>query len=229
MTGNKQLEQSQEQSQEQLPVVNLSPKAMVDNVSDWSLRQVVDHLRKKEKEDKIKGYSESDCRVFHSSSVRFFCSIVDEIAASYGASRGKVCRWLSYHGIAIAREDTLICRLLESYSKVRREALVGDSPAVADILDSLIPYAPSDEDGRRVSFYVYSSWTLSEFEELARVCGTHTCQVAQIFMLRSVLTCDLPILENVADRIKRELDTWDRWMRFRAGVLNIVVAVWGSV
>ena len=211
------------------PGVSLSPRAMVDSVADWPLHQVVDHLRKKEKEDKDKGGAEADCRMFHTSGVRFFCSIVDELAANYGVSRGKMCRWLSYHGVSIAREDALLGELLKVNARIRKAALAEDSPTIADIQDNLVPYTPLDEDGRRVSFYVYSSWVLSAFSELARVCGVHPCQVAQVFMVRSILTCDLPVLENVVERLERESATWDKWMRFRLGVLEIAVAVWGSV
>lgn len=211
--------------------VSLSPKTMVDSVADWPLRLVVEHLRKKEKIDKEKGKGviEFDCRMFHTSGIRFFCSIVDEVAASYDVSRGKMCRWLSYHGIALARENVLLGKLSDVNASIRRAALTGDSPETADIQDSLVPYTPLDEDGRRVSFYVYGSWVLSEFGELARICGVHPSQVAQVFMLRSILTCDLPVLENVAERLKRESETWNKWMRFRLGVLEIAVAVWGSV
>ena len=211
--------------------ISLSPKTMVDNVSDWPLHRVVEHLRKKEKEDKdhISGV-DLNCRIFCRSGVRFFDSVVEEVAIQYGVSKGRMCRWLSYHGMAIIRDDIVISQLSDIYARIRREALVADNPDIADIINALIPYSPRERtgDGKSI-FYVYNSWVSSGFADYSRVCGVGTGQVAQAFMLRSVLTSDLPLLESVADRLCKESERWDKWMRFRALVLEKAVEMWGEV
>jgi hypothetical protein len=205
--------------------VPLSPKLMVDSVADWPLHRVVDHLRNKEKDDKD---VDVDCRLFHTSGIRLFNSIIGELAENYSVSRGKMCRWLSYHGIEIARCDKLLNDLLVVHNQVRRVAIENNSPAIAGIQESLSPYMPLEEDGKRVSFYVYNSWVLSAFNKLAEVCGVSASQVTQVFILRSVLTCDLPLMMSVAGRIQSESDWWDKWVKYRIGMMDIAVALWGS-
>lgn len=206
--------------------VPLSPKSMVDSVADWPLHQVVDHLRQKEKEDKVD--VEVDCRLFHTSGIRLFNSITGELAENYGVSRGKMCRWLSYHGIEIARCDRLLNDLSSAYSQIRKAAIESNSHAIASIQEGASPYAPMEEEGKRVNFYVYNSWVLSDFNKLAEVCGVVASQVAQVFILRSVLTCDLPQMVSVAARIQAESDWWDKWVKYRLGTMEMAVALWGS-
>jgi hypothetical protein len=206
--------------------VSLSPKSMVDSVADWPLHRVVKHLRNKEKEDK--GDVEADCRLFYTSGIRLFSSITGELAENYGVSRGKMCRWMSYHGVEIARCDRLLNDLSSAYSRVRRIAIESNSHAIAGIQESVSPYTPMEEDGKRTNFYVYNSWVLSDFNKLAEICGVAASQVAQVFILRSVLTCDLPQMVNIAGRIQVESDWWDKWVKYRIGMMELAVAVWGS-
>ena len=208
--------------------ISLSPKSMVDNIADWPLHRVVEHLRKKEKENKAG--MDGDCRMScRSGSVRFFDSITGELATSYGVTKGRMCRWLSYHGVAIARDDTLVRQLSTVYADARRIAVENDSPDVMDIVNNRIPYSPVERDGGRLTFYVYASWATAEFAELAQICGTTPVQVAQIFMIRSVLTSDAMPLSGAAERLQRESDRWDKWMRYRLGTTGVVVGVWGTV
>jgi hypothetical protein len=199
---------------------------MVDSVADWPLHRVVEYLRKKEKDDK--GDVELDCRLYYTSGIRMFGSIVDELAHEYDVSKGRMCRWLSYHGAVIAKEDILLGNLSGLCDKTRQLALTSNSGAVASIQDGLTPYAPVEEDGRRVSFFVYNSWVLSDFNGLAQVCGVAPSQVAQVYMLRSVLTCDLPILQGVLIRIQKESDWWGKWMRYRLSALEMAISLWES-
>jgi len=207
--------------------VNIAPSSMVEeSIADWPLHLVIEYLRKKEKEGAAD--VELDCRLFGTSSIRLFTSIVDELAEHYNVSRGKMSRWLSYHGTFIAREDSTLTALFSIHSRIRKLALEGDCSAIADILGSGTPYSPCGEEGKRVSLYVYSSWVLSYFNQSATVCGVSPSQVAQIYMLRSMLSSDLPVLTSVADRIARESKWWDRWMRFRTSVMEMAVSAWGS-
>ena len=201
---------------------------MVDSVADWPLHQVVEHLKKKEKEDKDRGDRETDCRVFCSSSIKFFNSVVDEVASYYDVSRGKMSRWLSYHAVAIAREDVIIDRLSKAFNRIRRAALLADDPDMTDIVEARVRYSPQDAATSRGSFYVYSFWVSSEFDTIARICAVYPSQVTQLFMLRSLLTCDIPALANVMSRLQRESDRWDNWMRYRLSMLEMTTAVWGS-
>ena len=211
--------------------VSLSPNTMVDKVADWPLHRVVEHLKKKEKEPKDGiGGIDLNCRVFCRSGVRFFDSVVEEVAIQYGVSKGRMCRWLSYHGMAIIRDDAVTRQLADIYAHIRREALIADNPDIADIINALTPYSPRERTGDdRTSFYVYNSWVSSGFADYAQICGVAVGQATQVFMLRSVLTSDLPLLKSVADRLCKELERWDKWMRFRAVVLEKAVEMWGSV
>ena len=208
--------------------VSLSPKSMVDSVADWPLHRVVEHLRKKEKEEKDGGRMESDCRMFYNSSIKFFNGVVDELASDYGVTRGKMCRWLSYHAIAIAREDILLGKLTKSFDRIRRVALMADDPDMTDIVEAKVRYSPKDASTSRGSMYVYSSWVSAEFDAMSRVCAVYPSQIAQIFIVRSILTCDLPSLVGVAPRLQRESDRWSIWMDYRLLVMDMASAMWGD-
>ena len=208
--------------------VSIAPSTMVaESVAEWPLHRVVEHLRKVEKDEKNKGALDVDCRMFGSSGVRLFLPVVEELAEHYDVSKGKMCRWLSYHGIAFAREANSITNLTQVYSKVRKIALERDSRAIADIQNVQAPYAPLDEDGRRVSFYVYSSWVASAFGDIAHLCGVSPAQITQIHMVRSVLTSDLPLIEGiVGGRLRKEWDWWCKWMTYRIKTLEMAVNLW---
>src|SRR3990172_4049841 len=99
--------------------VSLSPKSIVDSVADWPLHRVVEHLRKKEKEEKER---DQDSRVFSRSSIRFLNTVIDEVAHEFDVSRGRMTRWLSYHGLVILREDRVVSDLRKSYTQLRRRS-----------------------------------------------------------------------------------------------------------
>ena len=210
--------------------VNIAPSSMVEeSIADWPLHLVIEYLRKKEKDDKISGVNESDCRLFcRANGMRFFDGLAGELATLYGVTRGRVCRWLSYHGIFIARGDDVISRLSEAYVSARRAAISADDPDIVDIIDGLTPYSPVDRDGR-FSVYVYGPWVASEFTDIAQVCGVSPAQVAQVYMAKSLLTCDSPYLSSVTNRLRRESERWDKWMRFRLAVSEMAVSIWGAV
>lgn len=209
--------------------VSIAPSTMIaESVAEWPLHRVIEHLRRKEKEEKDKGVLDGDCRLYNTSGIRMFNAVADELGANYGTTRGRMCRWLSYHGLAIAREDAGITALSEVHSKIRREALEMGNRAMIDIQGTIAPYAPLDEDGKRTSFYVYGSWVASEFGDLAHLCGVAPSQVAQVYMCASVLTCDLPVLVTMGERLRKEYDWWRRWVKYRAATLEIAVAMWCS-
>jgi len=209
--------------------VSIAPSTMVaESVAEWPLHRVVDYLRRKAKEEKDKGIFEGDCRFYNTSGIRMFNTVADELGENYGTTRSRVCRWLSYHGLAIAREDAGIAGLSKVHSKIRRDALETGNRALIDIQSTFAPYAPLDEDGRRTSFYVYGSWVASEFGDLAHLCGVAPSQVAQVYMCASVLTCDLPLLVTMGERLQKECDWWRRWIKYRTATLEIAVALWGS-
>jgi len=205
--------------------VPISPKAMVDSLADWPLHRVVEYLRGKEKDDK--SIADADCRMYYTSGIRMFSTIVDELAESYGVpSKGRMSRYLSYHGVEIARQDKVLSDLQVLFSQIRKSALGQDSQPITDIQENTVSYSPKEVDGKRISFYVYSTWVLSEFNKLAQLCGVAPAQVAQVYMTRSILTCDLVSLSGVAKRLKAESDWWDRWMKYRLGVLELSVSLW---
>ena len=205
--------------------VQLSPKTMVDSVADWPLHRVVEHLRKKEKDDKER---DQDCRVFSRSSIRFLNTVIDEVASEFDVSRGRITRWLSYHGLEIFRADKVISDLSKLYIQLRRQSVQTNDPDIASIINAPIPYSPADSDDERTSYRVYM-WVQADIEDLAGVCGAHSGRIVQMAMARSILTADIPVLETVSARLRTESERWDRWMKFRQGQLEIAVSIWGTL
>ena len=205
--------------------VSISPRAMTDSVADWPLHRVVEHLKKKEHDDK--DYCQ-DCRVYSRSSIRFLNPILGELASEFDVSVGKITRFLSYHGLSIFREDATVSSLRVSYGLLRRRSLQSNDPDMAAIIDSPIPYSPADICDDRASYRVYL-WVHSDVEEMSQICGMFIGRVVQLAIVRSVLTCDLPILESVRERLSTESDRWDRWMKYRLGQMDMAVAIWGTV
>ena len=205
--------------------VPLSPKSMVDSVADWPLHRVVELLRKKEKEEKER---DQDCRVFSRSSIRFLNTVIDEVASEFDVSRGRITRWLSYHGLEIFRVDKVISDLSKSYAQLRRQAVQTNDPDIASIIDAPIPYSPADSDDERTSYRVYM-WVQADIEDLAKVCGAYSGRIVQMAMTRSILTADIPVLETVSSRLRTESERWDRWMKFRLGQLEMAVSIWGTL
>ena len=207
--------------------VSLSPKSMVDSVADWPLARVVEHLKKKESEN---GHTPpSDSRVYSRSSIRFLDTIINEVANEFGISRGRMCRCLSYHGYAILEQDQIMQELHKKYKELRRMSVEKDNPDIADIINSLAPYSPKEVDASKVSFLVYDTWMLSDLEQLSQACGVFPGQVAQVAMLRSIITCDIPEFSQVMERLEKEAKRWDTWMNFRLSVLDVAVAKWESL
>jgi len=198
---------------------------MVDSLADWPLSKVVSYLKKKESETPS---TELDCRLFCTYGMKKFNPIVDELARSYGTTRGGMCRYLSYHGLEIAKQDKLILDLDALFDRLRQAALAKDSPALNDIQNNAVSYAPKEVDSNRVNVYVYNSRVSSGFSHYAQVCGVAPAQAAQVYMVRSVLTSDSPTLAGVAGRLLAESDWWSRWMKYRLTVLEVSSAAWGE-
>ena len=201
--------------------VPLSPRSMVDSVADWPLHRVIEHLKKKEQESQS---PVSDGRVYSRSCIRFLNPILAELAAEFDVSRGRICRCLSYHGVAILQADRLLSDLSRIYKAARKMALTRNNPDITDIIDSLTPYSPRDVEATKTSFRVYDTWVQADIEDMAQVCGVFPGQYAQIAMLRSILTCDIPAFESVVDRLSSESKRWDTWMGFRLSVMEVAVA-----
>lgn len=202
---------------------------MTDSMANWSLSRVVAHLRKQEKPEKGSGNLDLNCRMFCRTGIRFFDSIVSELAAQHGVTKGCMSRWLSYHGSLIASESPTLVTLSAVYSRVRHLALSEDKPDLMDIINSISPYSPRDSSVEPINFYLYGSWVHSAFADSAQVCGVSTGQAAQLFMLRSAMTCDLNTLDGVAGRMQDEMLRWERWMCWRAKVLQGAVDTWLEV
>jgi len=200
---------------------------MVDSVADWDLRQVIEHIKKKEKEEGSAAVQ--DTRVYSRSCIRFLNTIVDEVASEYDVSRGRMCRCLTYHGSAIMDNDRVLQDLLKRYRALRKLSVEKNDPDIADIINSLAPYTPRDVDASKTSFRVYDSWMLADLDEKAQACGVFPGQLVQILILRSILTCDVPAFAQVMERLTGESRRWDMWMNFRLSVLEVAVARWESL
>jgi len=200
--------------------VSLSPKSMVDSVADWPLHRVVEHLRKKEKEEKD---TVQPSRLHCRSTVKSLVDIIDSVALNYGVSRNKMCRWLSYHAIIIAREDMVITRLTRAQSMIRDACLPDDDTDTLDIMNSLTPYAPRVMDDNSVLLQLYDAWVASDFEDMARVCGVYKYRIAQVYFIKSILSGDVDKFGETATRLEQELKRWDTWMGFRLAALENLV------
>ena len=202
------------------PAVNLSPFAMIDSVAEWSLNQVVDTLKRKEKE--ATGLRPESQQVSFRIGIRGLPSAIDELAMRYGVPRTKMSRWLSYHAIAIAREDGLISKLSAVFSQVRRTALEAGDLDTLDILNNRVAYSAKNPETISGSMSLYELWVWTDFQQLALVCGVHGYHMVHLFMLRSILTTDFYGLDGVLQEFEAESKRWDKWMKFRlAGVVSL--------
>lgn len=205
--------------------VLLSTSSMIDSVAEWSLSKVIDMFRKKAADQE----PFLDHRVHCRSCIRSLEFIVNELCTVYTLTRGQMSRCLTYHGVSILQNEAVLVNAITGYRSVRRLALQRDDPDLADIINNLVPYTPVQLDEVRVSFRVYDSHVMSEIQELAQGCGTTAGQLAQVAMVRSILTCDLPEFQPVANRLQREAERWDRWVRFRSVVVGSAVKQWDSL
>ncbi len=201
--------------------VSLSPAAAVDSVAEWPLGQVVQYLRKKEKEETEKA---QPVKLYCRSSIKSLFDLLGQLASTYGVSKNQMSRWLTYHGLAIAREDAPIARMGEAISLIRATCIQEDDTDTLDIMNSQSPYMPRIITPEAAQFQVYSPWTGSEFEELADVCGIRKYRMIQVFMVKSILSDGLERYGETGLRLQSELDRWDSWMAFRLGGLEILVA-----
>jgi len=194
--------------------VPLSPKSMVDSVADWPLYQVVDYMRKKEKEDRPPTVFVS-CR----SVIKSLSDMVRELADRYGVSHNRICGYLSYHGIMIARDDTTMSRMASVCSQLRQHALLTDDTDTLDMLNSILPYSPRIQDSMFYRLSVFD-WVASEFEDLAVSCGVPKFRIIQVFVAKSMLSDDTARVAGAAGRLSEEVSRWDIWMIKRLGMLE---------
>ena len=197
--------------------VPLSPKLMVDSVADWPLYQVVEHLRKKEKEERP-----STTTVFCRSSIKSLMSVIGELSSRYSVSRNRMCSWLAYHGVTFAREDAVVGRLSSVWGQLRQESLLADDVDTIDLMQSLLPYSPRIQEDRRCNLSVYE-WVSSEFEEMAEVCGVPRFRMVQVYIAKSILSDNVDNIMGTASRLVDEVSRWDWWMRVRLGALEQLV------
>lgn len=194
--------------------VSLSPRAMVDSIADWPLHRVIEMLRKKEKDAVEK---REECHIAYRYGVRMLPSVIGELSTRHGAPCRKMTRWLSYHGLAIAREDPLLAELSMVFARIRRSVLASNSPDIMDILNARIPYTPKIIEATPGSMSLYDVWVGAELDELSIICGVTRHAVAQLYVIRSLLTADLSDMGSVAQGLLEESERWDMWMRFRLG------------
>ena len=199
--------------------VPLSPKLMVDSVADWPLYRVVEHLRKKEKEERL-----PTTTVFCRSSIKSLMPVIGELAGRYSVSRNRMCSWLAYHGITFARDDTVVGRLSSVWSRLRQASLLTDDVNTIDLMQSLLPYSPRIQEDRRCNLSMYE-WVSSEFEEMAEVCGVPRFRMVQVYVAKSVLSDNVDNIAGTASRLLDEVSRWDWWMKVRLGALEQLVEV----
>jgi len=199
--------------------VSLAPRTMVDPVAEWPLRRVVDHLKKKEQDDTERPQI---VRVHCRSTVKLLLDVMDELAVRYGISRSRLCRYLSYHGLALAQDDLDITRMEKAESTIRRVCLQEDDTDTLDMMHSHLPYTPRIVDDTHIHLPMYD-WVASAFDGIAQTCGVYKYHVVQAFMLKSVLSDDLDDMGVIVPRLDLEVSRWDTWMGFRLGALEALV------
>lgn len=197
--------------------VPLSPKSMVDSVADWPLHRVVDAQRKKEKDERP-----ASATVFCRSSIKSLMPIIGELAGRYSVSRNRMCSWLAYHGIMLAREDAVLHKLSAVWGELRQTSLLVDDVDTMDLMQSFLPYSPRIQEDRRCNLSVYD-WVSSEFEELSEVCGVPKFRMAQVYIAKSILSDDTDNIAGTASRLSEEVKRWDWWMKIRLGALRQLV------
>jgi len=194
--------------------VPLSPKSMVDSVADWPLHQVVEHLRKKEKDERP-----STAFVTCRSVIKSLSDVVRDYAGRYNVSHNRICCWLSYHGLMIARNDATMTKMSSVCSGLRQSCLLADDTDTLDMMNCLLPYSPRIQDSMFYRIAVYD-WVASEFDDLAVSCGVPKFRIVQVFMSKSVLSDDTDRVAGIAYRLVEEVARWDKWMAKRLGMLE---------
>ncbi len=200
--------------------VPLSPSMAVDSIAEWPLGQVVQYLRKKEKEQTERT---QPVPLFCRSAFRSLVDVLDALATSYGVSRNRMSRWASYHGLAIAQESSIVVRMSAALSTVRSACLLDDDTDTLDIMNNLSAYAPRFVVAEVTQLQLYGPWIGSEYDELSRTCSVYKYRVAQVYIIKSVLSDDLTRLGETAVRLQMELDRWDTWMKMRLAALENLV------
>ncbi|MGR3295833.1 MAG: hypothetical protein ACUZ8A_06365 [Candidatus Bathyanammoxibius sp.] len=200
--------------------VSLSPTAAVDSIAEWPLGQVVQYLRKKEKEqtERIQAVP-----LFCRSAFRSLVDVLDALATSYGVSRNRMSRWASYHGLAIAQESSIVTQMSTALSTIRSACLLEDDTDTLDMMKNLSAYAPRFVVAEVTQLQLYGSWVGSEYDELSRTCSVYKYRVAQVYIIKSVLSDGPDRFGETGVRLQMELDRWDTWMKVRLASLEILV------
>jgi len=199
-------------------VVNLSPEATSDGIAEWSLPQVVDYLKHKEQEESSD--KKEYCRVSYRTSIRLLSDAIAEAAHRYNVSQSRMSKWISFHAISIAQDDVVVGSLVSKHDQLIRVGLQDADADMLDVLHAVVPYSPKHIVEKPGYLRLYDSWVLSGFEELAQACGVWSYRIVQVFMLRSLLTDQLPELGKLAQELEIESSRWDKWMRMRLGAIT---------
>ena len=118
--------------------------------------------------------------------------------------------------------------LIRKYQELQRLCLTKNDPDLADIINGIGTYSPREVDANQTSYRLYDMWLLSDIEEKAKACGVYPGQLAQILILRSIITCDFPEFGPAMERLSAESRRWDRWMAHRRDVMEVTFARWES-
>lgn len=200
--------------------VPLSPSTAVDSIAEWPLGQVVQYLRKKEKEETERV---QPVMLYCRHAFRSLVTILDSLATSYDVSRNRVSRWASYHGVAIALESPIVSRMSQALTTVRDACLLDDDTDTLDMMNNLSAYAPRFIVAETTQLQIYGPWTGSEYDELARTCSVYKYRVVQIYIMKSILSDETARFGETAVRMQMELDRWDSWMKLRLASLETLV------
>jgi len=200
------------------PMVNISPAAMVDSLADWPLYRVIEYLRKKELDDK--NPLEESRRVSYRNTIRMLPSAVSDAAKRYGVSQSKMQRWLSYHAAAMLKDDMMLTSLVDKYTQLTHIGLSEADSDILDMLNAIVPYSPKNIEDRSGVIDLYNSWVRTDFQETAVVCGVRAYRVAQVYVMRSIMTGDHEAMLDLMREFTIESERWDRWMRMRLGAIT---------
>ncbi len=191
---------------------------MVDSVAEWPLRRVIEHLRKKEQDENVP--LEESRRVSYRTSIRMLSSVIGDAAKQYGVSQSKMQRWLSYHAVAMLKDDTVLATLSAKYVQLTRIGLLEADSDLLDMLNAIVPYSPKNIEDRPGVVDLYSAWVRTDFQETATVCGVRAYRIAQVYIMRSIMTGDHEVMSDLMREFTTESERWDRWMRMRLGAIS---------
>jgi hypothetical protein len=158
-------------------------------------------------------------------SFRFLEDIIESARRQAGDNCrfGRMTRYLTLHGAAIATSDSKLQRVSKLYVLAGQQAMFkADVIASAKSKDAL-PFNPDME--RTVGeLRAWDAITKATLETMAKRVGVYDYQLAQIYAIRSLLTASLSGLGGSGTLLGDVITEWEAWLDQRAWDLYALAA-----